>query len=41
MPPAPGIERDVSLVVAEDLRYDTIRTALESRNAARSKMCNS
>ncbi|MFO0855772.1 MAG: phenylalanine--tRNA ligase subunit beta [Phycisphaerales bacterium] len=32
VPPAlPGIERDVSLVVAEDLRYDTIRTALESR----------
>lgn len=32
VPPAlPGIERDVSLVVAEDLRYDTIRTALEAR----------
>lgn len=32
VPPAlPGIERDVSLVVAEDLRYDTIRAALEAR----------
>ncbi len=32
VPPAlPGIERDVSLVVAEDLRYDTIRNALEAR----------
>jgi phenylalanyl-tRNA synthetase beta chain len=34
LPPAfPGIERDVSLIVNEDVRWDAIATALEARRA--------